>query len=87
MTPGALARSFAVFDANLEALAAYRPRRYDGEVVIVRAADLADAARDRGWTRWLQRPAIRVDVRGDHYSLLTSPTVESLALLLSEHLR
>ncbi|HVC93235.1 MAG TPA: amino acid adenylation domain-containing protein [Pirellulales bacterium] len=73
---------FQVFQANLNALAEYRPGPYAGCVSLFRAADDATplhADRRMGWDEWAAGGVEVVDVAGDHVRLFNEPYVSALA--------
>lgn len=73
---------FAVYKANLAAMAQYAPPPYDGPLLLVRAEnELHRSLGDRtlGWGETLRRPLEIVVTPGDHYTMLTPPLVDRLA--------
>ncbi len=73
--------SFAVVREH--ALDWYRPGRYDGDVVLLRAADQEGVAKRTGdmsgWSAFLDRPARVVDIQGRHSTVLRPPFLECSA--------
>ncbi|HYH99081.1 non-ribosomal peptide synthetase, partial [Hyalangium sp.] len=77
-----LRRLLGVFEAHTRAMEQWTPRKVDVPVVSLRAADDPLArAEESGWRAWVGRLETRT-LAGDHYSLLASPGVESLAAAL-----
>jgi thioesterase domain-containing protein len=79
---------FAVFKANLEAARRFRPRRYPGEALVVRAAGsdrFAAGDPGGGWDRLAARTRLAT-VPGDHHSLVRPPHVAALAEVLENAL-
>ncbi len=74
-------RLVAVFRANVAAYRAYRPRPYDGNLVLVRAATSVTGELDLGWER-LAAAVSRLQAPGTHVTLLAEPHVATLAGLL-----
>ncbi|GAA1548454.1 hypothetical protein GCM10009678_33910 [Actinomadura kijaniata] len=70
-----LAERFPVFAANVRALLAFRPRRVNGRVVLLCAEDSDPGKIDR----WRPHADEIQMVRGDHYTMLQPPHVETLA--------
>lgn len=61
----------------------YRPRPYDGLVMLVRALDTEGLATDLGWHSLLSRLVVR-EVPGDHLGILRAPQVHRLAAHVRE---
>ncbi len=77
-----LQRLLGVFEAHTRAMDQWTPRKVDVPVVSLRAADDPLArAEDAGWRPWVGRLETRT-LAGDHYSLLASSGVDSLAATL-----
>ena len=71
-----------VFSANVRALRAYAPKRIDGPLTVLRAADSFDISaegRVRGWGDKCAQGVEIQEVPGDHYGLLQLPHVQVLA--------
>ncbi|WP_051969806.1 hybrid non-ribosomal peptide synthetase/type I polyketide synthase [Kitasatospora azatica] len=68
------------------ALADHEPVAYRGRVVLLRAIDGATAATTRQWLDLLGDQAESVDVPGDHYSVMRSPNLQTLAAELDKAL-
>ncbi|MCU0490000.1 MAG: amino acid adenylation domain-containing protein [Chloroflexaceae bacterium] len=71
----------AVFVANLRAMQAYRPHRYEGRVTLFRAGDrpLDESGPTLGW-EGLAAEGVELHVLpGDHYSMVRPPLVQTLA--------
>ena len=83
-----LERLFTVYEAHLDAVAAWQPRPWDGRVVLLTAADVhagisVDVER---WRRW----AGSVDVHpvpGDHFTILQGDSARTVAEHLERILR
>lgn len=76
---------YAVFRANLEALAAYRPRTYGGKVTLVRARDqVLEQGRDPqlGWSPWAAGGMEVHEIAGDHVQMLHPPLVSTLGRII-----
>jgi thioesterase domain-containing protein len=74
-------RLVAVFRANVAAYRAYRPRPYDGNLLLVRAAASVTGEPDLGWET-LAAAVSRHQAPGNHVTLLAEPHVAALAGLL-----
>lgn len=77
-----------VFQANVGAIASYRPRPYCGKVTLFRAATAATPMhRDPllGWGKLVGEVEI-CEVPGDHVTMFREPTVGLLASLLERYL-
>lgn len=74
-------RLVAVFRANVAAYRAYRPRPYDGNLLLVRAATSVPGEPDLGWES-LAAAVSNLQAPGDHVTLLAEPHVAALAGLL-----
>ncbi|MFE9405160.1 amino acid adenylation domain-containing protein [Streptomyces sp. NPDC006530] len=61
------------------ALAGHEPSAYRGRVRLLRAVDGASATVTRQWLDLLGERADSVDVPGDHYGVLRSPNLQTLA--------
>lgn len=83
-----LRKLFGAFRAglvrNTRCTAGYLPDPLDRAVTVVRPErTLLPESPDLGWSRLSGRPLVRLDVPGDHYTLLQEPeTVAALAALL-----
>lgn len=83
---------FEVFKGTLRAMWEYRPKPYDGKVVLFRSEDLPeslDIARDPyfGWGVWAQGGVEVYHVPGRHTDMVREPNVQVLAAGLRECLR
>jgi thioesterase domain-containing protein len=80
---------FEVFQANVQAIAQYRPRPYRGPIVLVKAAQQAvtlpsdDAL---GWRPYASGPIELHTVPGDHVHMLAGSSVQQIATVLLGHL-
>jgi thioesterase domain-containing protein len=72
-------RLLGVYKANLRALSACRPQPYDGRVLLFRSEGAATRRPGNGWEGLTREPIEVQPVSGDHYSMLASPHVVSLA--------
>ncbi len=77
-----MAERFAVFSANLEALACHEPGGYDGPVALVRARQgfgpLVDPGRPTDWSA--HAPRLRTTVlETDHFAVVRPPAVARVA--------
>jgi thioesterase domain-containing protein len=65
------------------ALDRYRPGRYGGDVVLLRAADQSDGHKATGdlsgWLRLLDRPARIVEIEGRHSTVVRPPYLQGTA--------
>jgi thioesterase domain-containing protein len=83
-SPAALARLLAVFDAFVRGVVDYQAQPYDGPVAVLRATEEPCATEATGrWVGVATGPLETYDVPGNHYTLLRSPNVETLAEALS----
>ncbi|HEY5238054.1 MAG TPA: alpha/beta fold hydrolase, partial [Rhizomicrobium sp.] len=74
-----------VFEATLEAVANYRPRRYDGDVLLL-VSELGDpmmAEPGKIWPRYARAVKTRI-IPGDHRSMIQGENGKILAKILSE---
>ncbi|TYB55404.1 amino acid adenylation domain-containing protein [Nonomuraea sp. PA05] len=73
MTPGRLRVLLRLLRANEEAVLSHRPRRWDGELLLLRTAGGPEPgvnlARDLGWAAYAGRVAVR-EVPGTHFSVV-----------------
>ena len=80
--------AFAVLREH--ALDWYRPGRYGGDVVLLRATDQEDVAKRTGdlsgWQAFLERPARIVDVEGRHSTVVRPPFLEGTAATIRAEL-
>lgn len=93
--PGALERHLAkgglqrrrVFDIFVQALRAFVPQEYDGDVLIIHCERRADALLDakRGWRRYVKGTLEAVCVSKDHRALMNED-LDRVALALRDHL-
>jgi thioesterase domain-containing protein len=77
-----------VFEATLEAVANYRPRRYDGDVLLL-VSELGDpmmAEPGKIWPRYARAAKTRI-IPGDHRSMIQGANGKILAGILSERLQ
>jgi amino acid adenylation domain-containing protein len=72
-----LRRLYAVYEANLRAVALYQPRLYDGLIAFFKAAE--SSGTHLGWERFAAGGVEVRDVPGGHYSLVREPEVRGLA--------
>jgi thioesterase domain-containing protein len=82
-------RFLRMFRASLAAMARYRPPPYQGHVVFLRAterqpADLPDP--EQAWRPLVEGEFELVDVPGSHFTMMTTPHVETLARQLRSSL-
>lgn len=82
---GRIRRYYDVVWASLEAFASYTPRVFDGDLVLLRATDLAQGMERLAPTQvesWQAHTAGRLQVLpvpGDHFTMLADPHVAALA--------
>lgn len=80
-------RIYEVFQANMQAVIAYRPRSYDRKVTLFRAADHATpmhADRLLGWGPYATAGIDLHEVAAEHLTMLQSPTVSTIAERLNQ---
>jgi len=80
-----LQRRFATFAANARALERYAGGPCAAPILLVRASG-RPAPQDLGWTRFAQNPIELHETPGDHYTLLHTSHVGTLASVLRERL-
>ena len=84
-----LRRMIDMYQFNLDALAAYRVKPYDGTVTVFRVTDRTmeggSLPDDLGWGEVAER-AVVVDVPGDHFTMVEPGQVEVLGRRLREQL-
>jgi thioesterase domain-containing protein len=74
-----------VFEANVRAMTAYRPRHYQGRVTLFTAGEQsAEGRRDptKGWNLLVAEVVEPKVIPGNHYTILREPHVKILASLL-----
>ena len=84
-------RRFAVYEATVRSAERFRPKRWDGRGVLVRAVDQAEdhagkraaAGSDLGWARYLADLTLEAVPGATHQTLLTPPHVSVLAARLA----
>jgi amino acid adenylation domain-containing protein len=80
---------FEVFQANVQAIAEYRPRPYGGPIVLFKAAQQAvELPGDDvlGWRPYASGPIELHTVAGDHVHMLAGASVEQIARVLRNRL-
>lgn len=84
----ALARMYEAMDAHVEALSAYRPHPYAGRVTFFRCQDrsASDIAAYISWSAVARGGVARVDVPGNHSTLLEQPHVQQVATHLQQYI-
>jgi amino acid adenylation domain len=79
-------RLFDLYQTIMQAWLQYRPRRYEGDTVLLKARNRTghtDRDPTMGWENLVTADHLTVkDVPGDHYTLMRAPHVESLATQL-----
>ncbi|MEW2269493.1 thioesterase domain-containing protein [Streptomyces griseofuscus] len=84
-----LRRMIDMYQFNLDALAAYEIKPYDGPVTVFRVTDRSmeggTLPEDLGWSEVAER-AVVVDVPGDHFTMVEPGQVEILGRRLREQL-
>ncbi|HEY0738045.1 MAG TPA: amino acid adenylation domain-containing protein [Herpetosiphonaceae bacterium] len=76
-------RWFAVYQANITAMRAYRPRPYAGRLTLLKAgAQPPNIDPAAGWERLAEHGLIVDTVPGTHFSLVKQPQVAELAVRL-----
>ena len=74
-----------VFEANVRAMASYKPQNYSGRVKLFIAGERSDEEqpdRTKGWNLLAAEVEVQV-IPGNHYTMLRKPHVKVLASLLS----
>jgi thioesterase domain-containing protein len=88
-------RYVTIYQSNLETLSRYRPRHYDGKIVLFRSTDtLPGVAIEHpsiddptmGWKKYSAEPVAVHDVPGNHITMMTAPRVGVLAHMLRTYL-
>lgn len=77
---------FEVFQANVTAMVAYKPKPFGGKITLFRASETATPMhedRRLGWGRWAREIEV-IDVPGDHVTMFRPPTIEILARRFQE---
>jgi amino acid adenylation domain-containing protein len=70
-------RHFYVIDTYDQATARYAPKRYGGQVTVIKATD-SPGAPDMGWNAFASNVFMR-NSSGDHYNMIMEPHVRNLA--------
>jgi thioesterase domain-containing protein len=81
--PEPLEAQHRVFKANLRAALSYTPQVYAGSVICFEATD---SPQDHGWQAFVADDLVTHRLEADHYSILRSPVVETLAAQLRIYL-
>ena len=78
----------SAYDINYVAVQNYKPRPYDGKLVLFRATDQnnPDAPHDLGWGGIFSQPVEIHDLPGDHERIFLEPNIEQLAASLQQAL-
>ncbi|NES24812.1 MAG: non-ribosomal peptide synthetase, partial [Symploca sp. SIO3E6] len=74
---------FQVFQANRVAIANYQPQPYSGKVALFCASSTAE---DRGWNSITKGELKTYTIPGDHYTMMRSSHVQTLAQQLETYL-
>ncbi len=71
----------SAYDINYVAVQNYKPRPYDGRLVLFRASeqDRKDAPYDLGWSPLFTHPVEIHELPGDHERIFLEPNIDSLA--------
>jgi amino acid adenylation domain-containing protein len=87
LAPDQMAGHFDTFRRNLRALWKHRPRRYEGDAILVLTGESQDVqSRTAAWTELLGRAEV-LRIPGEHYSLLRPPQVGKLAERLANRIK
>ena len=81
--------AYEVFKAGANAMLAYRPSAYEGNIRLVRGnSDATPLHKDPllGWGPWARGGVEVLPIEGDHIALFESPTVEKLGAIISAQL-
>ncbi|CAM5420396.1 thioesterase domain-containing protein [Streptomyces griseus] len=79
LTPGELARHYAVFRANTLAAAAYRPPAHRGAVHFYQSTDGARLGSARAWARAVRGPLVVRELDTDHYGIVRGAHIRETA--------
>lgn len=74
-------RNFNIIDTYDEAILAYRPKPYAGDVAVIKAIGSPGPA-DMGWRRHVGGTLTLRNCSGDHYSIIKEPLVGELARVI-----
>lgn len=74
------------YDINYVAIKRYKPRPYDGKMVLFRASEqeFADAPRDLGWSLIFRQGVEIHEIEGDHERIFLEPSIDMLAAELQK---
>lgn len=81
---------FDVFQANINAIASYRPEVYGGRITLFRASEHTTpmhADPELGWGNWTTAGVDVYEVPGDHVTMFREPTIRVLAEKLQQCLK
>jgi thioesterase domain-containing protein len=81
---------YEVFQANVNAVLAYRPLPYEGRLTVLRASSQATpmhAHPTLGWGHWATGTIVVLDVPGDHATLFREPAIRALTRTLERCLQ
>lgn len=76
-------RNFYIIDTYDRAAVAYKPRRYDGDVVVIKASESLGPP-DMGWTNYIGGSLVLRSVEGEHYELIREPLISSVARVVDD---
>jgi thioesterase domain-containing protein len=82
-----LQRLFRVFKTNREALRAYAPGVYAGQIAYVQAVGNDPGDASNNWSEFALGGVDFYQLPGDHYSILKQPYVDALAECIDQRLR
>jgi thioesterase domain-containing protein/acyl carrier protein len=82
-----LQRLFRVFKTNREALRAYAPGVYAGQITYVQAVGNDPGDASNNWSEFALGGVDLYQLPGDHYSILKQPYVDALAECIDQRLR
>ena len=76
----------SAYDINYVAINRYKPRPYDGKLILFRAAeqDFVNAPRDLGWEQIFLQGVEVHDIPGDHERMFLEPSIDILAAALHD---
>lgn len=85
----ALRRMYDAMDAHVEALSAYQPQLYIGQVIVCQCQDRSesDIVPYLDWAKVVQGGIVRHQVPGKHSTLLEEPQVQAVAQILHRYLQ
>jgi thioesterase domain-containing protein len=68
-----------IFKANIRAVSSYVPQVYPGRMILFRASEGGTEGGALGWSELSVQPVQIYSVPGNHYTMLSMPSVQVLA--------